>query len=162
VLERLPAESSIMERPPRRPDEKLLTKRTLIKSILQGFAVLAASFGAYYLTLQTLPSNAPLARGMGLSVIFLANLFLVFVNSSDTDSLFKSVRRLMREKTVWVSSLGIILMLALILYTPLNGFLKLAAPSGLQLLTSLGLAAASVVWYELVKAARRRKGSDRT
>jgi Ca2+-transporting ATPase len=61
-------------------------------------------------------------------------------------------------------SLGIILMLAVILYSPLNVFLKLAAPGGLQLLAAAGLAAAAVFWYEAVKAvlrARERKQSER-
>ncbi len=157
VLERLPAETAIMQRPPRKPDARLLTRKTLGMSVVQGLAILAASFGAYYITLMSQPSNAPLARSMGLGVILLANLFLVFTGSSDTESLFVSIGRLKREKTVWISSFGIILMLTLILYTPLSGFLKLAAPSGLQLLTILGLAAVSVLWYELVKAVRRRR-----
>ncbi len=157
VLERLPAEETVMQRPPRKPDAKLLTKRTLLKSILQGLFVLAGAFGAYFFTLQNGASDAPLARGMGLGVLLLANIFLILVNSSDTESVFVSVRRLWREKTVRAAVLGIILMLVLVLYTPLAGFLKLSGPGLPQFLIVLGLAAASVLWYELVKAVRRKQ-----
>ena len=157
VLERLPAEETIMRRPPRKPDEKMLTKSMLLKSALQGLVVLAASFGAYYITLQPLSAGAPLARGMGLAVLMLANLFLVLVNSSDTDSVFVSIRKLKHEKTVWAAAFGIILMLAVILYTPLSGFLKMAGPQIPGLLIAVGLAAVSVFWYEAVKAVLRKK-----
>ena len=162
VLERIPAENTIMKRPPRHPGEKLLTRRILLKSIFQGLAILSASFGAYYWTLQSAPSEAVLARGMGLAVILISNLLLVFVNASDTESLLVSVRHTIREKTVWIAALGIILMLAIILYTPVNVFLKLGALSAPEFLTAIGLAAAAVLWYEPVKAVlriKRKKGT---
>ena len=59
VLERQPAEPDIMDRKPRDPNKKLLTPGLLLKSILQGLMVFAASFGAYYITLDGIPANAP-------------------------------------------------------------------------------------------------------
>jgi len=41
------------------------------------------------------------------------------------------------------------------LYTPLGGFLKLSPLSAGQFFAMVGLAAASVLWYELVKLAKR-------
>lgn len=157
VLERQPAEKNIMDRPPRRHTEKLLTKRTLFKSVAQGVAILAASFGAYYVTLLKVPENADLARSMGIIIIMLANLFLVLVNSSDTQSIFQSAKRLAKDKVIWAASFGIAGMAAVILYSPLNVFLKLAPLNMAQLLLAVGLAAASVLWYEIVKAVTRLK-----
>lgn len=155
VLERQPAETDIMDRRPRDPKEKLLTGKLLIKSILQGLFVFAASFGAYFVTLAGDPANASAARGMGLAIIMLANLFLVQVNSSDHDFIFRSIRRLATDKVMWVVNLGTLALLAAILYTPLSAYLKLEPLSGGQLLIALGLAAASVLWYELVKLTRK-------
>ena len=42
-------------------------------------------------------------------------------------------------------------LLAVILYTPVSLYLKLAPLTGAQLFTAIGLAAASVLWYEFVK-----------
>jgi Ca2+-transporting ATPase len=100
-------------------------------------------------------SNAPAARAMGLAVIMLSNLFLVQVNSSDQDFVIRSIARLKKDRVMWAITLGTLLMLGIILYTPLSGFLKLAALSVGQLFSALGIAAAAVLWYELIKLLQR-------
>lgn len=150
VLERQPAETDIMERKPRDPKEKILTSHTLLKSVLQGLAIFAASFGVYYVTLMN-QDNAPLARAMGLTVIIISNILLVQVNSSDHDFAIQSIKRLAKDKVMWLINMVTILALLVIIYTPINGFLKLAPLSGMQLLTVLGIAAVAGLWYEVVK-----------
>jgi Ca2+-transporting ATPase len=151
VLERQPAEDDIMERAPRNPKGKMLTAKNLSKSILQGIVMFGASFGTYYAFLKQNPDNAPLARAMGLTIILLANVLLVHVNSSASDFAAKSFIKLIKDKIMWAVSLGTIAGLAVILYTPLNSFLKLAPLSLKQLILAVLIAAASVAWYELVK-----------
>lgn len=155
VLERQPAETDIMERSPRDPKENLLTGRLLGKSVLQGLTIFAASFGAYFVTLAGNPENASVARAMGLTIIMLANLFLVQVNSSDHDSVIRSILRLAQDKVMWVVNLGTLALLSVILYTPISAYLKLAPLSGSQFLTALALSALSVLWYELVKLVKK-------
>ena len=155
VLERQPAEENIMERKPRDPGEKILSGGVLLMSVLKGLIVFAASFGTYYLTLLNNPDNAPAARAMGLAIVMVANLLLVLVNSSDHDSMFHSIRRLVKDKVMWLVIVSTIAGLLLILYTPLAGFLKLAPLSGMQLLLVAGIAAVSVLWFELVKSVKR-------
>ncbi len=156
VLERQPAEIDIMARGPRNPKEKLLNKKLLLKSVIQGLVIFAASFGTYYYLMMQSVSNASVARTMGLAIIMVGNLFLVQVNSSDTDSIVVSLKSLRRDKVMWGINIGTLVGLALILYTPLNSFLQLAALSAEQLLTAVGLAAVSVLWYEAVKWVKRR------
>jgi len=55
-----------------------------------------------------------------------------------------------------VANAGTLLLLALILYSPLSGILKLSALSAPLLLTAVGLAAASVLWYDLIKYIKKR------
>lgn len=161
VLERQPAETDIMLRKPRDPKEKLLNIRTLMKSIIQGLVIFAASFGTYYTVLANNPANAPVARAMGLTIIMIANLLLVQVNSSDHDFVFQSIARLVKDGVMWAVNIVTLLMLVIILYTPLSSFLKLAPLTVGQLFTSIGIAAVAVLWYEIVKAikfiSRRRK-----
>ncbi len=154
ILERQPAERNIMERPPRDPGEKLVNIKLLTKSMLQGIAVFAASFATYFFMLNS-GGAADTARAMGLSVIILANLLLVQVISSEQDSVFRSARRLMKDKVMWLASAATVLMLVLILYSPLNSFLKLAPLSLPQLLAVIAIAAAAVLWYEPVKLIKR-------
>ena len=151
VLERQPAEIDIIDRKPRDPKTSLLNAKTLAKSIIQGLTVFAASFGTYLAVLSGDPANAPTARAMGLTIIMLANLFLVQVNSSDRDFVVKSIIRLAKDKVMWAVNIGTLLMLAIILYTPVSVFVKLAPLSPKYFLAALGIAAASVLWYEIVK-----------
>ena len=154
VLERQPAESNIMERKPRNSNEKVLTLEVLTKSILQGLAIFAASFVTYYILLKQNQENAQLARTMGLSIIMISNLFLVQVNSSNYEYAFRTMKYLIKDKVMWIANFGTIIGLLLILYTPLNKVLNLTPLTLVQFFKAVGIAAISVLWYELVKVAR--------
>jgi Ca2+-transporting ATPase len=154
VLERQPAEANIMERLPRNINENLLTNGLLGKSLLQGFCIFAVSFGAYYFTLAGNSANSLVARTVGLTIIVLANQFLVLVNSSTTMSAYQSCKLLADDKIMWAINATVLLLLAVIIYSPVAAFFKLAPLSAQQLLLAIVLAAVSVFWYELVKLAR--------
>jgi Ca2+-transporting ATPase len=155
VLERQPAERDIMSRRPRRASEKLLNASLLIKSILQGVVVFAASFGTYYSVLGSNPDHAPIARAMGLTVIMISNLFLVQVNSSDHDFVIQSIARLMKDKVMWAVNIFTLIGLFVIFYTPIHSFLKFEPLSGAQFFGAVGIAAAAVLWYEVVKLIKK-------
>lgn len=158
VLERQPAERDIMDRPPRNPKDNIVNAGILTKSIIQGLVIFASSFGTYFYMLAGNPDNAPLARAMGLAIIMLSNLFLVQVNSSDRDFALRSFMRLAKDKVMWAVNIITIFGLCIILYTPINTFLKLEALSAAQFFTCLGIAALSVLWFELVKLVKKIKG----
>lgn len=155
VLERQPAEPDIMRRPPVSPREKLLTAPVFAKSVLQGIVMFAACFGLYFGWLRCFPGQVFTARSLGLVALICSNLLLVQVNSSQSLSAWQSLRRLARDRVMWFSWIGTGALLGIILYTPLGSFLKLAPLSVFGLLLALGAAAAGVLWYELVKLARR-------
>ena len=157
VLERQPAEDDIMDRPPRDPQAKILTAAALVKSVAQGLAIFAASFAVYYFTLAGNPDNAPVARSLGLAVIMLSNLFLVQVNSSHYDFAVHTCKKLLHDKVMWIINIATLLGLAVILYTPLNSFLKLAPLSVAQLGGALAVSAVAVLWYEFIKLYRHIK-----
>ncbi len=154
VLERQPAEPDTMHRKPRDPKEKIVTAGSLLKSIAQGIILFAASFGAYYALLSRYLDNAPLARTMGLSILIFSNLFLVQVNTSEHAYTVQSVLRLAHDKVMWAAHLLTIGGLLALLYTPLGGYLKLTPLSAGQFFAALGIAAAAVFWYDLVKLIR--------
>jgi len=158
VLERQLAEQDIMERAPRDTSETIITAKILLKSVIQGLVIFGTSFGTYLTFLNQYPDNAPLARAMGLSVILLANVLLVHVNSSNSEFAIRTLIRLKNDKVMWAVGLGTIAGLILILYTPMCGFLKLAPLSLNQFILATGIAATSVIWYELVKAVKYING----
>ena len=95
--------------------------------------------------------NASVARSMGLAIIMISNLLLVQVNSSDHDFAVQSFMRLIKDKVMWIVNIVSILGLLIILYSPLNRYLKLAPLTWIQLISVVGIAAVAVMWYELVK-----------
>lgn len=151
LLERQPEEKNIMRREPRKTNKKLLTKSIFLKSVVQGLILFFVAFGTYYTVLNGNVAYASQARAMGLSVLILANLFLVFVNSSENLLVYQSIQQLYKDKVMWMGVIGTLLMLGIILYTPLNHVLKLCALSGKQLIEVLLLAVMSVFWYEIIK-----------
>ncbi len=156
VLERQPAEHDVMERPPRNPKEGILSREVLLKSVAQGLAIFAASFGVYYASLLS-GAGAETARTMGLGIIILANLFLVQVNSSHSDSMFTTLKQLAKDKAMWIVNIATLVGLIAIVYTPLNGWLKLSPLSAGEMLLTLAASAASVMWYEIIKLSKRKK-----
>lgn len=154
VLERQPAESNVMERPPRKADERLISIKGLSKSLSQGFFIFAAAFGTYFVFLNQFPENSSLARTMGLTIILLANMLLVHVNSSESEFAVRSVMRVMGDKVIFAVNVGVIAGLLIMLYSPLTAVLKLAPLSMPQAFLAVGIAAASVLWYEVVKLAK--------
>lgn len=155
VLERQPAENNIMDRKPRNLKESILNKETLIKSTIQGLVIFATIFGIYYITLNGKPENYDLARTMGISVLLLSNLFLVHVNSSSTESMFRTFKKLMKDKVMWGISIITILFMLVMIYSPINKFLKLTALTLNELIIILLLSITSVFWYEFVKLFKR-------
>ena len=145
-----------MLRAPRKPGEPLISITSLGLRALQGLTLFAAAFGAYLVTLAH-GGDATVARAMGLCVLLLANLFLVHVNSSRLQPAWRTAKQLLGDPVMWAVHIGTLLGLALTLYTPLNGFLKLAPLSAAQLFVALLLAAASVLWFEVYKLIARKK-----
>ncbi|MDU7213070.1 cation-translocating P-type ATPase [Clostridium sp.] len=148
VLERQPAESDIMNRKPRDSKEGILTSKVLVKSIIQGLVLFVASFGTYYYYLDL---GIELARSMGLAIIMISNLLLVQVNSSNSELAYKSIIKLRKDKVMWSVAIGTIVGLAIILYTPLSGFLGLVPLGISEILNVCGVSLASILWYEVVK-----------
>lgn len=156
VLERQPAESNIMKRKPRKINENMLEKSILAKSFVQGIFIFIASFFSYYYILMS-TEDITFARTMGIGIIVLGNLFLVLVNSSDYDSIFVSLKRLSKDKFMWLVPLVTFMMLLLVIYTPLNDIFGFRALSFMELIIIISLAAVSVLWYEIVKMYKRNK-----
>lgn len=156
VLERQPSEPDIMTRPPRDPNESILTPQLLIKSVIQGLVIFAASFGSYYYILLGNPQNDELARTMGLAVLIFANIFLVQVNSSNSELALKTFLSMSKDKVMWIITGATVVVPLLLIYSPLSGLLDLAPLTILELMITILLSFISVVWYDIVKVVKKR------
>ena len=81
-------------------------------------------------------------------------MLLVHVNSSESEFAIQSILRLRGDKVIAAVNIGVILSLIIMLYTPVAEALKLAPLTWQQIVLAVGIACASVLWYELVKLVR--------
>jgi Ca2+-transporting ATPase len=149
VLERIPAEKDIMDRPPRKTTAQLLDASSLTKSIVQGLIIFLTSFILYYLELKT--NGILVARTMGLLTIIFSNIFLVIENTSNADYAFKSLKRLLKDKLMYVIFAITIIICLVITISPLNSLFKMTMITLPNLLLVIVIAMGSVFWYDLIK-----------
>lgn len=158
VLERQPYQADTMHRAPRNPQEPLLSKGLLWRSILQGTAVFLASFGTYLILLQQ-GAETTLARAMAVTILLMANILLVSMISAHQESLWSYGKRMVRDKLLWIVLTTTVLAILLILYTPLHEYLKLESLSLYQLAAALVIALCSVLWFEPIKMIQKKRNT---
>jgi Ca2+-transporting ATPase len=150
IFERQPAERDIMDRKPRSSEDSIITRNLMFKSVLQGLAIFAASFGSYAYLLSSAGWDENSARSFALVVLMAANLFLVYVNQSEKTFAFNGIF-INKDKVVLYVNTGILLALGLILYLPGGNLIARTAPlSPIQLLAAVFTAAVSTLWWEAV------------
>lgn len=154
-------EEGIMRRPPRNPEEALFNRETLSLSVLQGMWVLAMVMLAYFLGLKvgsfSMESLELESRTLAFTTLCIANIALIITNRSWTKSILQTIRD--RNRALWAVVGGTIFFLAMVLYVPgIQGVFKLTTlhPGDLAICTGAGFA--SVLWFEMMKIIRRRRG----
>ncbi len=153
VFEAEPAEPDLMRRRPRRPDEPLFDRRTVIWSILQGLGVLAVVLAVY--GVASLRGRGELeARALTFTALIVANLGLILSNRSRSEPLALSLAR--PNGALWWVIGGALLVLGLVLCVPfLRELFRFGVLHADDLLLCLGAGIAGIVPFELYKLARR-------
>lgn len=154
VLEREPAECNIMNRGPRNVNTNIVDANILLKSIIQGLVIFASSFGIYYCLMKY---DVLLARTCGLLIIMFSNIFLVQVNSSESDYVINTIKKLINDKLLVIINSLIFIGILVITYSPINNYLKLKALSLSEFSMVILVSFTSVFWYEIVKFINKRK-----
>jgi Ca2+-transporting ATPase len=153
AFEAEPEEPDVMRRPPREPKRPLFTLREIVINFLQGVGVLAVTIAVYGFALHTGHSEAD-ARALGFSTLVVGNLALVFVNRSWRRSIF-DILRAPNPALWWVTATALTL-LALAVYVPqLRRLFQFSFLHPKDLAVICGAAAFGVLWFELLKWARR-------
>ena len=155
IFEAEDAESNVMQRPPRNPDERLFSMRSIGVALMQGFSVLAVCLGVFLLARADHSADA--ARALTFSTLVVAFVVIILVNRSWTRSAF-AMLLVPNAALQWVV-LGACIFLAVVLVVPFAQRLFYFAPlHPTDLVLSLGAGLVCVLWFELVKLARRHQG----
>ena len=149
VFEAESEEKNIMRRKPRRHNEPLFDRATLIMSTVRGVVLLAIIAFVYSSALSAGQSEQA-ARGITFATLVLGNLALVLSSRSQTQSVVGTLVN--KNDALLIVIVSTLACLALVLYVPfLQELFQIAAPSGQGLATAAGGAFAAIVAFEALK-----------
>jgi P-type Ca2+ transporter type 2C len=153
AFENEPSEPDSMQTAPRNPKAALFGGWTLAIAALEGLGALVATLAAYGWALHALPE--PQARAFGFSSLIIANLALIFANRSRSRTIIESLRA--PNPILWAVTGATLALLALALYLPyLMDVFRFGHLAPAQLASACAIGMASVLWFEILKLARRR------
>jgi Ca2+-transporting ATPase len=159
IFEAEAAEPDVMTRPPRDPSQRLFGLRSIGLSLVQGASVLAIVLGVFIVArLRGHTVNS--ARGLTFAALVVANLALILTNRSWTRTIL-SMRKEPNGALRWVLG-GATVFLALVLYVPaLRGLFSFDSLNKHEwdLIICLMAGAVSILWFEILKAVGRSRGS---
>ncbi|MFM6976236.1 MAG: cation-translocating P-type ATPase [Sphingobacteriaceae bacterium] len=154
IYENEPMEKNTMLQKPRLFTTNFFNWRELTTSIFQGFAITAGTLYAYSYAVQQGFTESG-TRTMVFSVLIAANIFLTLVNRSFYYSVLTTLKY---RNNLVLLIIGITLLLTGLLFyvQPLSRFFGFEALSLSSLLMSIAIGFLSVIWFELVKYAKRK------
>ncbi len=155
VFEAEPEDADAMRRPPRNPKEPLFAKMLLMLSLLQGLSVLGIVLAVYLVALFYGQGEKD-ARTLAFTSLIVANLSLILVNRSWSQSALASLRK--SNAALWWVAGGATAFLVLALYVPfLRSLFRFARLHPIDLAVCLFSGILGVLWFEFLKAFRLRR-----
>ncbi len=155
VYENEPLEKNIMKQKPRVMTETFLNWRELATSIIQGLAITLGVLFVYQWSVW-FGGNEEKTRALVFTTLIFANVFLSLVNRS----FYYSIIACFKHKNILFPFVigSTLFILLLILYVPaLADFFKLTGLNLKEIIITLFVAAASVMWMEIYKWTKRRR-----
>ncbi len=159
AFESEPEEPGLMQRPPRDPRERLLSRRHLILSSFQGASVLLVVIGvlaaAHYLG-----ESAENTRVVTFVTLVIANLMLILANRSWTRVIVATLRT--PNAALWWVIGGAFVVLALVVYVPfLRALFRFSILHPMDIVICLAAGVGSLLWFEVWKLLRNRRAPTR-
>lgn len=148
AFENEPAEKNVMKRPPRKLNDPILNKKTILSSFLQGFGVLIITLSIYVVSLRIM--TEPEARTFTFSSLVISNLMLIYSNRSRMRSIFKLLA-IPNKVLLWIIVTTIAILLSTI-YLPFFANILHFSPLTINhLLLSFSSGIICVLWFEILK-----------
>jgi P-type Ca2+ transporter type 2C len=155
AFEAEPAESHIMQRPPRSHEEALFGMHTLLFSLLQGLGLLLATLLTLGYAMQT-DASSEAARTLTFCTLVVGNLSLILVNRSWQKTFLNS--SMSNNKPLWWVIGGALGFLGLTLTLPMLREVFHFTPITLvQFSLSATAGLLSVIWFEWFKSRQRQR-----
>jgi Ca2+-transporting ATPase len=158
VFEAEPPEPDLMRRPPRDPKAPFFRRGMIALSLARGFGILLVVLAVFAAALLRGQGEAEV-RALTFATLILADLGLIFGVRARSRALGRSL--LARNAALWWLSGGALAGLAAVLYIPfLRELFRFSALHPDDLAVCLGAGVLSVLWFEALRAFRRRGVRD--
>ena len=153
-FEKEPVEKNIMHINPRNRAEGLFSNYELLISIMQGLLISAGVLILYYHFMSNGYSLA-LTRTIVFTGLVLSNIFLTFTNRSFTENIGKTIFY-KNNLALPVFIISVVFLCVIHFITPVRDIFEMTAVSSKEFLLCLGVAFASVIWFEVYKTVAGR------
>ncbi|NNF34906.1 MAG: cation-translocating P-type ATPase [Saprospiraceae bacterium] len=153
IFENEPIEKNLMVNPPKSFTLNFFNYQELLGSTIQGLAITIGALFMYHYALRD-SSDEDTTRTLVFTTLVIANIFLTLVNRSFYYSIVTTLKY-KNNLLILMLSLTIGLLAMMLFFVPVRKFFEFAPLSNLNLIICIVIGIASVIWYELVKLARR-------
>ena len=155
VFEAEPEESGVMARPPRDARKPLFDAKLLGWSSLQGLGILLILLAIFGVSLRRGQGEAD-ARALTFTTLVIANLALILTNRSWEDTILRTWRS--GNRALWWVMGGGLVFLGGVLFNPsMRELFHFSRLHWNDLALCLAAGGLSVVWFEVLKAVRRKQ-----
>jgi Ca2+-transporting ATPase len=146
VFEAESEEANVMDRPPRRLDEPLFNKRTVVFSLLQGLSVLVIVAAVFVVALLR-GQGAQDARTLSFTTLIIANIGLILTNRSWSKTILSTMRS--PNAALWWVLAGALVFLGVVLYFPFwRNMFHFSTLHFIDLVICLAAGVISILWFE--------------
>jgi Ca2+-transporting ATPase len=157
AFEAEPEEADVMHRPPRDPDRPLFDRHMVGLGVLQGISALVVALVVFGIS-RAAHQDEGSVRALTFTTLIVANLALIWTNRSWSRTILETLR--FRNLALWwVTGGGLIFLGPVIYLPPLQELFRFAPLNGVDVIIAVIAAAASVIWFELLKYRRKRSAS---
>lgn len=154
VLEAEPEEADVMDRPPAKPSDRIVTRRSFVLAMLQGLGVLFSALFFNHACRDHYGVDVKRANAMTFVAIIMASLGLVVINRSWTQSILKrrgSGGRSRPNRPLYILSAVVVFMLLVCTHSHVGHLLHFKHISMFQTVVSMLVGVLSVAWFEVYK-----------
>jgi len=152
IFEAEEAEANVMQRPPRSPTERLFSPGTIGAALMEGLSILAVCVGVFLLARVHHPVDA--ARALTFTTLVVSFVVIILVNRSWTRSAF-AMLRVPNAALRWVVLATCVFLMAALTIPFAQRLFHFAPLHAKDLVLSIGAGTVCVLWFELMKLARK-------
>ncbi|MFZ9693651.1 MAG: cation-translocating P-type ATPase [Candidatus Nanopelagicales bacterium] len=136
--------------PPRRREERILNRRTVLTALSQGTSVLISLLVLYFWLLSTALNDESIKSIVFTSLVF-SNLMLILINRSWVLSIWQTLRQRRNPTIKWIFSIALLLLVSFIQLPLTREVFGFGVMTLSQWILSFAVGVLPLLWFEAYK-----------